>query len=123
VDEALKQMAFTPKQKPGKRIHTMLATARATALANNMDPSKTVVEQAWVGKGIYLHGIRYHGKGMFGQMTRPRAQMRIVLTQQSDKPDQGRATRRTIRGWKERKNVWTSLVSKPIYNPKPYYNW
>ena len=83
-----------------------------------------MVKEAWVGKGIYLHGIRYHGKGMFGQMTRPRAQMRILLTETPTQPDQGRATRRTIRGWKEKKHVWTSLMeSKPIYNPKPYYNW
>lgn len=102
----------------------MLATARANGLQQQMQPSNMYIDQAWVVKGVYLRGIRYHGKGMFGIMRRPRAQMRVILREKEPVVDGGKGTRRTIRGWKERKRVWTSLMeNKPIYNAKGYYNW
>jgi ribosomal protein L22 len=123
VQEAIDQMEFS-KKKAAKKILGTLALGRNNAhLQKNMDKDKLYVARAWVGKGKYLRRIRYHARGRFGVMHHPTAHMKIVLREREPEPDIGRARRRDIRGWHVTKKVWMALQDKPIYNPKPYYNW
>ncbi|RKP05927.1 ribosomal protein L22/L17, partial [Thamnocephalis sphaerospora] len=123
VQEAIRQMEFS-KKKSAKKILGTLALGRNNArLQKDMDMTKLYVDRAWVGKGQYLKRTRIHGRGRFGVMHHPKAHMKIVLRERQPEEDVGRGRRRDIRGWHFTKKVWTSLQDKPIYNPKPYYNW
>ncbi|KAI8051280.1 ribosomal protein L22/L17 [Syncephalis plumigaleata] len=124
VQEAIRQMEFSAK-KSSKKILGTLALARNNArLQKSMDPAKLYVARAWVGKGQYLKRIRYHGRGQFGTMHHPSAHLKFALRERGPAPlPSDRSQRRNIRGWHMTKKVWTALQDKPIYNPKPYYNW
>ncbi|KAI9592536.1 ribosomal protein L22/L17 [Syncephalis fuscata] len=124
VQEAIRQMEFSAK-KSSKKILGTLALARNNArLQKEMDSEKLYVARAWVGKGRYLKRVRYHGRGRFGTMHHPSAHLKFALREREPEPiDLGRGQRRDIRGWHMTKKVWTALQDKPIYNPKPYYNW
>ncbi|KAI8066445.1 ribosomal protein L22/L17 [Gongronella butleri] len=122
IDEAIRQMQFSPKRASNKILHN-LAFARKNALEQK-GMKDMVVAQAWVGKGTYHRRVRPHARGQFGIMHHKEAHMKFIFKEKPAQPEPSRADRRNIRGWKETKKVWTPLnESKPIYNPKPYYNW
>ncbi|KAI9495949.1 ribosomal protein L22/L17 [Zychaea mexicana] len=123
VDEAIKQMEFSPKRTARKIMHN-LAFARKNA-AEQKDMQNLIVAQAWVGKGRYIKRIRPHGRGQFGIMHHKESHIKFLL-EEAPQADQEAitASRRNIRGWKDTKKVWTPLKeNKPIYNPKAFYNW
>ncbi|KAG0011260.1 hypothetical protein BGZ80_000811 [Entomortierella chlamydospora] len=127
IQNAINQMEFSQK-RPSKRIMNTLAFARTNATAQEkyaMDASKLYVDRAWVGKGVYHRRIKTHARGKFGVMHHPTAHLKFTLKErQPETKEEGRATRRNIRGWKQTKKVWTPLVEdKPIYNPPRLYNW
>ncbi|ORX58707.1 ribosomal protein L22 [Hesseltinella vesiculosa] len=122
VDEAIRQMEFSPKRASSKILHN-LAFARKNA-ADQHGMKDLIVSQAWVGKGRYHRRVNPHGRGQFGIMHRKEAHMKFILTEKPAQPEPTQGSRRNIRGWKETKKVWTPLnETKPVYNPKPYYNW
>ncbi|RUP50963.1 ribosomal protein L22/L17 [Jimgerdemannia flammicorona] len=133
VQEAINQMQFSNKRVSTKILHN-LAFARTNAeKQKGMVPKNTVVEpveeciltlpylisaQAWVGKGKYIRRIKIHGRGRFGMVHHPTAHIKFILKEQPDSVPKGMDRNRKT------KKVWTPLIeSKPIYNPKPYYNW
>ncbi|CDS02609.1 hypothetical protein LRAMOSA00014 [Lichtheimia ramosa] len=121
VDEAIKQMEFSPKRTAKKIMHN-LAFARKNA-KDQLGMKNLVVAQAWVGKGRYIKRIRPHGRGQFGIMHHPEAHIKFLL-KEAPINNQDKTFRRNIRGWKETQKVWTPLKEdKPIYNPKAFYNW
>ncbi|PVV01301.1 hypothetical protein BB560_004287 [Smittium megazygosporum] len=126
-EEAIDQMQFSPKKASKKILHT-LAFARKNAIyQKKMDPNKMIVKESWVGKGRYTKELDIKGRGRTGVIHHPTAHMKIVLGEKVEpvfeEGDLGR--RRKIRGFgTKRKTLWTPLIeTKPIYNPKPYYNW
>ncbi|KAJ8656118.1 hypothetical protein O0I10_008131 [Lichtheimia ornata] len=122
VDEAIKQMEFSPKRTAKKIMHN-LAFARKNA-KDQFGMENLVVAQAWVGKGRYIKRIRPHGRGQFGIMHHPEAHIKFLLKEAPSNDVEDKASRRNIRGWKESRKVWTPLKEdKPIYNPKAFYNW
>ena len=129
VEEAIKQMEFSSK-KPARRVLNSLVLARNNAkLQEGFNPDKLIVSEAWVGKGKYQKGIRYHARGRAGIMTRPRSHMKIVLKEKEELKEGPlggglRGMKRSGKGWKLTKRVWQQLhETRPIYNPKPYYTW
>ncbi|KAI9247676.1 ribosomal protein L22/L17 [Phascolomyces articulosus] len=123
IDEAIKQMEFSPKRTARKIMHN-LAFARKNA-TEQKDMKNLVVAQAWVGKGRYIKRIRPHGRGQFGIMHHKEAHIKFLLEEAPQAEEvAAKANRRNIRGWKDTKKVWTPLKEdKPIYNPKAFYNW
>ncbi|ORZ14662.1 ribosomal protein L22/L17 [Absidia repens] len=121
VDEAIRQLQYSPKRSAKKILHN-LAFAKKNA-QEQKDMKQLVVAQAWVGKGRFIRRVNPHGRGQFGLMQHKEAHMKFILKEASTTSDQ-KSNRRNVRGWKESKKVWTPLVeNKPIYNPKPFYNW
>lgn len=122
VEEAIQQLQYSPKRS-AKKILNNLAFARKHA-QEQKEMKNLVVAQAWVGKGRFIRRVNPHGRGQFGLMHHKEAHMKFILKEAPKKDDQGIKARRNVRGWKETKKVWTPLVeNKPIYNPKPFYNW
>ncbi|KAI8338862.1 ribosomal protein L22/L17 [Chlamydoabsidia padenii] len=123
VEEAIQQLQYSPKRSAKKILHN-LAFARKHA-QEQKEMKNLVVAQAWVGKGRYIRRVNPHGRGQFGLMHHKEAHMKFILKEAPQNDSQGiKAARRNVRGWKETKKVWTPLVeNKPIYNPKPFYNW
>ncbi|KAI8361786.1 ribosomal protein L22/L17 [Choanephora cucurbitarum] len=121
VDEAIRQMEFSDKRSAKKILHN-LAFAKKNAM-DQKGMKEMVVSQAWVGKGRYIRRINPHGRGQFGLMHHKEAHIKFILKEVTSK-DTEKTDRRNIRGWKESKKTWTPLdETKPIYNPKPFYNW
>ncbi|KAI8085887.1 ribosomal protein L22/L17 [Gilbertella persicaria] len=121
IDEAIRQMEFSDKRSAKKILHN-LAFARKNA-TDQKGMQNLVVSQAWVGKGRYIMRIKPHGRGQFGVMHHKQAHIKFILKEAETKSTD-KADRRNIRGWKNSKKTWTQLdETKPIYNPKPFYNW
>lgn len=82
-----------------------------------------IIAQAWVGKGRYIKRVNFHGRGQFGIMHHKQAHIKFLFKEASPVKE-GKEERRNIRGWKEPKKTWVQLnETKPVYNPKPFYNW
>ncbi|CAL5031103.1 unnamed protein product [Urochloa decumbens] len=63
-----------------KDIKQVIHSARANAAHNHgLDPDKLIVEEAFVGKGLYLKRLSYHAKGRCGVMVRPRCRLTVVV--------------------------------------------
>lgn len=145
IDEAIKQMEFS-KKKAAKRILSNLVLARRNAELQKGMKNLVIgmlisysggeqhliliyltlsIDQAWVGKGQYRKTVKYHAQGRIGIRDIPRAHIKFIFKEAAPvEQTADKSSRRNIRGWKETKKVWTPLVEdKPIYNPKPFYNW
>ncbi|CAO3663757.1 unnamed protein product [Rhizopus stolonifer] len=121
VEEAIKQMEFSDKRTAKKVLHN-LAFARKNA-ADQKQMHNLVVSQAWVGKGTYQKRVNAHGRGQFGIKDVKRAHIKFLF-KEAVPVDETKLDRRNIRGWKQTKKVWMPLnETKPVYNPKPFYNW
>ncbi|KAF0899640.1 hypothetical protein E2562_020828 [Oryza meyeriana var. granulata] len=79
VEDALLQLQVTVK-RAAKTVYQVIHSARANAAHNHgLDPDKLIVEEAFVGKGLYLKRLSYHAKGRCGVMVRPRCRLTIVV--------------------------------------------
>lgn len=140
IDEAIKQMEFSDKRAAKKILHN-LAFAKKNA-ANQKGMQNMIVgkykqsllfqheltcyslAQAWVGKGTYQKRVNPHGRGQFGVKEVKKAHITFLFKEASAVAESSKLDKRNIRGWKKTKKVWTPLnETKPIYNPKPFYNW
>ncbi|KAI9323780.1 ribosomal protein L22/L17 [Dichotomocladium elegans] len=124
VDEAIKQMEFSPKRTAKKILHNLAFARKLAKEQHGME--NPIVAQAWVGKGRYLQRVKPHGRGQFGIMHHKQAHIKFLLKDSAEAALEtaDQSARRNIRGWKESKKVWTPLKEdKPIYNPKAFYNW
>ncbi|KAF7720562.1 hypothetical protein EC973_007445 [Apophysomyces ossiformis] len=122
VDEAIKQLEFSPKRSAKKILHNLAFARKNAQDQKNME--NLVIAQAWVGKGLSRKRARFHGRGQFGIMHDKKAHMKFILKEATPAEEGTKASKRNIRGWKETKKVWTPLVeNRPIYNAKSFYNW
>ncbi|CEG66174.1 hypothetical protein RMATCC62417_02802 [Rhizopus microsporus] len=122
IDEAIKQMEFSDKRAAKKILHN-LAFAKKNA-TNQKGMQNMIVAQAWVGKGTYQKRVNPHGRGQFGVKEVKKAHITFLFKEASAVAESSKLDKRNIRGWKKTKKVWTPLnETKPIYNPKPFYNW
>jgi len=79
VEDALLQLQVTVK-RAAKTVYQVIHSARANAAHNHgLDPDKLIVEEAFVGKGLYLKRLSYHAKGRCGVMVRPRCRLTVVV--------------------------------------------
>ncbi|KAI7902580.1 ribosomal protein L22/L17 [Cokeromyces recurvatus] len=121
VDEAIRQMEFSDKKAARKILHN-LAFAKKNA-AEQKGMKNMIIAQAWVGKGRFIQRINFHGRGQFGVMHHKQAHMKFIFKEASSVIDT-KTDRRNVKGWKQSNKTWVPLKeTKPIYNPKPFYNW
>ncbi|KAF0895438.1 hypothetical protein E2562_012446, partial [Oryza meyeriana var. granulata] len=79
VEDALLQLQVTVK-RAAKTVYQVIHSARANAAHNHgLAPDKLIVEEAFVGKGLYLKRLSYHAKGRCGVMVRPRCRLTVVV--------------------------------------------
>ncbi|XP_044971744.1 uncharacterized protein LOC123438842 [Hordeum vulgare subsp. vulgare] len=79
VEDALLQLQVTVK-RAAKTLYQVIHSARANAAHNHgLDADKLIVEEAFVGKGIYLKRLAYHAKGRCGVRERPRCRLTVVV--------------------------------------------
>lgn len=78
VDYAILQMQFSSK-RAARRVRSTLVMARDHAAAKGMDMRQLLVSQSWVTKGLYHARLDIKGRGRFGIMHHPQAQLNVVL--------------------------------------------
>ncbi|PWZ41416.1 50S ribosomal protein L22 [Zea mays] len=79
VEDALLQLQVTVK-RAAKTVYQVIHSARANASHNHgLDPDKLIVEEAFVGKGLFLKRVSYHARGRSGIMVRPRCRLTVVV--------------------------------------------
>lgn len=126
LNEAIKQMEFSPKQASNKIMNSLI-TARCHAWRYKaMEADKCYIEQAWVGKGIYRKKPNYGARGRFSWLKMKKAHMKYVIKERKSVEEvEGIGRKRKLKGFNyEKKKVWTPLIEdKPIYNPTRFYNW
>ncbi|CAG8438757.1 7864_t:CDS:2 [Ambispora gerdemannii] len=123
LDEAIKQMQFSPK-KASKKIMNSLITARDHAWRYKMmEPRRLYIEQAWVGKGFYRKKINYHSRGRFSLLKMKKAHMKYVIKE--GREDGSAKPKKDVRArnLKLGRYFKPEKEDRPIYNPPTYYNW
>ncbi|CAG8594453.1 1928_t:CDS:2 [Ambispora leptoticha] len=123
LDEAIKQMEFSPK-KASKKIMNSLITARDHAWRYKMmEPRRLYIEQAWVGKGVYRKRINYHSRGRFSLLKIKKAHMKYIIKE--GREDGSAKPKKDVRArnLKLGRYFKPEKEDKPIYNPPTYYNW
>ncbi|XP_017701621.1 50S ribosomal protein L22, chloroplastic-like [Phoenix dactylifera] len=79
VEDALLQLQVTVK-RAAKTVYQVIHSARANAAHNHgLDPDRLIVDEAFVGKGVYLKRLSYHAKGRSGIMVRPKCRLTVVV--------------------------------------------
>ncbi|PKA56101.1 50S ribosomal protein L22, chloroplastic [Apostasia shenzhenica] len=79
VEDALLQLQVLVK-RAAKTVYQVIHSARANAAHNHgLDPDRLIVDEAFVGKGVYLKRISYHAKGRSGIMVRPKCRLTVVV--------------------------------------------
>ena len=88
-DDAILQCEASPK-KAAEIVRKALLSARANAVHNHgLDPSRLVVEEAFVGKGKYLKRPWYSARGKSSVRTKYRSHVTVGLAE--GKPAGGKA--------------------------------
>ncbi|WOL18453.1 hypothetical protein Cni_G27248 [Canna indica] len=79
VEDALLQLQVTVK-RAAKTLYQVIHSARANAVHNHgLEADRLLVEEAFVGKGVYLKRLSYHAKGRCGVMVRPKCRVTVVV--------------------------------------------
>ena len=80
ASEGLLQLQFSQKHKFAPMVSRVLQNACNLAdIRHGLSEDDVVIREATVGKGTPLRGVRYHGRGRFGQRRRPKCHIRVVL--------------------------------------------
>ena len=81
VSTALADLEFSQK-RIARDVKKCLESAIANAENNHdLDIDELVVAQAYVGKSIVMKRIQFHGRGRTGRVTKPFANITIVVRQ------------------------------------------
>jgi large subunit ribosomal protein L22 len=84
VSTALADLEFSQK-RIAKDVKKCLESAIANAENNHdLDIDELVVSQAYVGKSIVMKRIQFHGRGRTGRVTKPFANITIVVRQKGE---------------------------------------
>ncbi|MCU0820447.1 MAG: 50S ribosomal protein L22 [Beijerinckiaceae bacterium] len=84
VSTALADLEFSRK-RIAQDVKKCLESAIANAENNHdLDIDELVVSQAFVGKSIVMKRIQFHGRGRTGRVTKPFANITIIVRQKQD---------------------------------------
>ncbi|KTW28732.1 uncharacterized protein T551_02582 [Pneumocystis jirovecii RU7] len=111
LEDAILQMDFS-KKKAARSVAEFLRNARVKAVNNKLDKNTLFVDQALVGKGIYIKQPWFRGKGRMSIRRRPRAHIKMIIRDITILEQRKKETQ--IR--QKRKAVWVQIPNKPIYN-------
>ncbi|KAJ1810303.1 39S ribosomal protein L22, mitochondrial [Coemansia sp. RSA 2599] len=136
VTEAIRQMQFSAKKASDKILHSLVWARKNAIFQKQMNPDNMFIKLARVGKGKYRKRLDPKARGRFGVIKVPYSHMKYVIweKQPEEKPVPrnvaekallaGQLPKRKVKGFTLTKKVWVPLnETKPVVNPKPYYNW
>ncbi|KAJ2719437.1 39S ribosomal protein L22, mitochondrial [Coemansia sp. Benny D115] len=136
VSEAIRQMEFSAKKASNKILHSLVWARKNAIYQKSMNPDNMFIKLARVGKGKYRKRLDPKARGRFGVIRVPSAHMKYVLWEKQPENQPvprnvvekallaGKQGKRDVKGFTLTKKVWMPLnESKPVINPKPYYNW
>jgi large subunit ribosomal protein L22 len=84
VSTALADLEFSRK-RIAQDVKKCLESAIANAENNHdLDIDELVVSQAFVGKSIVMKRIQFHGRGKTGRVTKPFANITIIVRQKGE---------------------------------------
>lgn len=118
LEDALIQCKMHPK-KAAAMCHKTLLSAQANATHNHaLAGDRLLVDQMWVGKGVYLKRTSLHGRGRSGKMQKYRSHLTVVLKE-------GTVPRRTriIPMVQERKKWWDMREGRERDGQQPGWRW
>ncbi|MBA0793395.1 hypothetical protein Gohar_017805 [Gossypium harknessii] len=123
VEDALLQLQVTVK-RAAKTVYQVIHSARANATHNHgLDPDRLLVAEAFVGKGLILKRVSYHGKGRSGIKERPECRLTVVVREMTPEEEAELARLRVSKFRKltkrEKRLVPHKLIeTTPIWNRK-----
>ncbi|KAJ2853403.1 39S ribosomal protein L22, mitochondrial [Coemansia erecta] len=136
VSEAIRQMQFSAKKASDKILHSLVWARKNAVYQKQMNPENMFIKLARVGKGKYRKRLDPKARGRFGLIKVPYAHMKYVIWEkQPEMPVvprnvvekallAGELPKRKVKGFTLTRNVWVPLKeTKPVINPKPFYNW
>ncbi|TPX62604.1 hypothetical protein PhCBS80983_g00344 [Powellomyces hirtus] len=120
LEEAEVQMQMS-KKRPADRVRAMLHRTAASLKHNYAEDPKTfVVQQAWVGKGVYLKRLKIHGRARFGIMHRPAAHLKIVVAKKKlDQTKEEKEFDRLVRMFRKHSLYVTMRNDRPVRSLHP----
>jgi len=87
VEDALLQMQVTVK-RAAKTVYKVIHSARANAVHNHgLDGDRLIIDQAFVGKGLFRKTISYHAKGRSGIRVRPQCRLTVIVRELKPKEE------------------------------------
>ncbi|KHG03560.1 50S ribosomal L22 [Gossypium arboreum] len=123
VEDALLQLQVTVK-RAAKTVYQIIHSARANATHNHgLDPDRLLVAEAFIGKGMFLKRVLFHGKGWAGIKERPECRLTVVVREMTAEEEAEIARLRVSKFRKltkrERRLVPHKLIeTTPIWNRK-----
>ncbi|KAI8912457.1 ribosomal protein L22/L17 [Gorgonomyces haynaldii] len=126
LTEAKRQMRFTPKRR-GVNVYNLLSRVSHVLKHNySKEPEHYFIKRAWVGKGKFEKRIRIHGRGRFGNVTRPRAHLKIQVEERLPETKEQVEFKKLVKAFK-RHNLFVTMQDtkplmpqQPIWSSKPY---
>jgi ribosomal protein L22 len=119
LKEATAQMAMVLKKR-GENVRRLIVRA-GCALEHNYKQKKSnfIIQEAWVGKGVYIKRVYLHGRGRTGRMSRPSAHLKIRLAEKDTRDPELLALAKQFR---KHKLFVTMQDSKPVTPAYPVWS-
>ncbi|KAG5439027.1 hypothetical protein PCANB_002359 [Pneumocystis canis] len=111
LEDAILQMDFSNK-RAAQNVAKSLRNARIRAINKKLDEKTLFVDQALVGKGIYIKQPWFKGRGRMSIRQRPRAHIKMIIKDITTLEQR----KKKAQAQQKRKPVWVQLPNKPIYN-------
>lgn len=121
VEDALLQLQVTVK-RAAKTVFKVIKSARANASHNHgFDPDRLIVEEAFVGKGMYLKRISYHAKGRSGIMVRPHCRLTVILREITEE-EEAKIAKIRVMNYKKLTRKEKQLVPHQLIEASPTWS-
>ncbi|KAJ5647924.1 Ribosomal protein L22bacterial/chloroplast-type [Penicillium lividum] len=107
------------KAEPTKPLTVVLKSGERKTIT---DPTNIYIQEAWVNRGPYGHGMDHRARGQINRLRPPATGLSVVLKEEKTR----------IREWEEREatalrkrkeQLWVQLPDRKISAQNQYYSW
>ncbi|XP_039057498.1 uncharacterized protein LOC120200819 [Hibiscus syriacus] len=121
VEDALLQLQVTVK-RAAETVYQVIHSAKANATHNHgLVPERLLVEEAFVGKGLFLKRVSYHGKGRSGIREKPECRLTIVVRETTPE-EEAEIARLRVRKFRKLTKREKRLVPHELIETTPIWN-
>uniref|UniRef100_A0A8R7PIB8 Large ribosomal subunit protein uL22c n=1 Tax=Triticum urartu TaxID=4572 RepID=A0A8R7PIB8_TRIUA len=122
IEDAFLQLQVTVK-RAAKTLYQVIHSARANAAHNHgLDSDKLIVEEAFVGKGLYLKRLSYHAKGRCGVRERPRCRLTVVV-REATAEEEAKIAKLRVSNYKKLTRKEKQLMPHRLIEVSPRWAW